>query len=156
MRLIRSLWLRRAVAAVLAVGVAVPMVPTADAADERLASFRGMLDDADAFQTALDAARGADAPLAAFALAYAEASEDSLTAAAVARLLTADTMSGVLPPAPDRAVAGPETAPTTSSWPAVALARRALSTPDGTASAPCRAASRGADWAPRCARPRGP
>ena len=111
MRPFRSLLLRRLVATALVAAVSVSLAPLASAQSGRLATLRGMLDDARAFEAGLEAARHAgSAPLLAFAHAYAAESQDGTTAAAVAQLLGANALRGVLPPAPDRASPAPEAA----------------------------------------------
>ena len=109
MRPFRSLLLRRLVATALVAAVGASLAPAAAAQSGRLATLRGVLDDAQAFEAGLDAARQAEsAPLAAFAEAYAAESEDGTTAAAIVQLLGADALTGVLPPAPDRASPAPD------------------------------------------------
>ncbi len=111
MRPFRSTLLLRAVALAVMAGVGVSMVPAASAESGRLATLRGVLDDTQAFDAALQAARAAEsAPLAAFAHAYAAEADDGTTAAAIAQLLGAESFSGVLPPAPDRAAPTPTAA----------------------------------------------
>ncbi len=116
MRPFRSLLLRRLVATALVAAVGVSLAPAASAQSGRLATLRGVLNDAQAFEAGMDAARRAEsAPLLAFAHAYAAESQDGTTAAAVAQLLGADALRGVLPPAPDRASPAPEAATTGAS-----------------------------------------
>lgn len=106
MRLFRSPLLLRLVATVLVAGVASTLAPSAVARDARSVSLRVLLDDADAFETALDAAwnaaPGEDA-VAVFASVYAEAVGDGLTAEAVYDLLDGQALGLVAPPAPDDA-----------------------------------------------------
>lgn len=109
MRLFRSVLLLRVVALALVVGVGVSLVPVAAAESGRLVILRGVLEDTRAFEAGLEAARSAEsAPLAAFAHAYAAESDDGTTAAAIVQLLGAETLTGVLPPAPHRATSAPE------------------------------------------------
>lgn len=116
MRPFRSILLRRLVASALALAIGVSLAPVAAAQSGRLATLRGVLEDAHAFEAALDAARTAEsAPLVAFAQAYAAESDDGTTVDAIVQLLGADALSGVLPPAPDRATPAPEAATSAAS-----------------------------------------
>ena len=122
MRPFRSLLLRRLVATALVAAVGVSLAPAAAAQSGRLATLRGVLNDARAFEAGLEAARQADvAPLVAFAHAYAAQSQDGTTAAAVAQLIGAEALTGVVPPAPDRASPAPDGRDGLRQW----IARRA-------------------------------
>ena len=116
LRPFRSRLVCRALALVLASAFGLTAAAPAGARTARAETLRTVLDDVRAVDAAWAAAR--DAPSAdrraAFAAAYAEAAADGTTAEAVERLLSADSMSGVLPPAVERAVAqaaGPSPAP---------------------------------------------
>ena len=147
MRPFRSLLLRRVVAAVLVAAVAMPLASTAGASARRTDALQGVLDDATAFDAALRAARAAHAdPLGAFADAYEQASGGGISAEAIERLLGADSMSGVLPVAAQRAWvsaqatspagAGAATLPDPARLVPLPLASAA---PDGPAERPLRA-----------------
>lgn len=106
MRPFRSPALLRLVALLLVSGVASTLAPSAVARDARAVSLRALLDDASAFETALDAARAAPAgedPAAVFSSVYAEAVGGGLTAEAVYDLLDGETLGLVAPPVPDEA-----------------------------------------------------
>lgn len=121
MRLFRQPVILRVVAAVLAVAVGLTLAPTASA-DARAEAVRAVLDDKDAFEAALTAARASDDPVMAFAEAYAEATDGAVSAEAVARILDGASMSGLAPvPPTDRVVRAPAAGPMASAFP-VALA----------------------------------
>ncbi|MEM0961374.1 MAG: hypothetical protein AAGK21_02380 [Bacteroidota bacterium] len=96
MHLLRQPTLRRFVAALLAVAAGATVVPTAQA-DARTTAVRSVLDDDEAFESALAAARSSDDPIAAFAEAYSEAVDEAVSAEAIARLIGAASFSGVAP-----------------------------------------------------------
>ncbi|WP_412067676.1 hypothetical protein [Rubrivirga sp. IMCC43871] len=111
MRPLRSALLRRLVVAALAVALGLPLAPSA-AASPALA----VLDDSEAFDRALAAAKAAEPgtdPVAVFAQVYADA-VDGVSAEAVAHLLGAPSLSGVVPVAPSEALAKAQPAPSPS------------------------------------------
>lgn len=106
MHLLRLDALRRFLAATLVVALGLSVVPTASAYGAT-PSLSSMLDDAEAFETALAAAHAAapgDDPLAVFAETYA-ASVDGVSADALAHLLGRSSLTGILPPVHDDALA---------------------------------------------------
>lgn len=108
---------RRLVAAILVAALGLPLVP-AVGAQGGAPSLVVVLDDAEAFDQALAAARaaapGAD-PLVVFAEAYAAAVGD-VSVEALVHLLGQSSMSGVLPPVHDEAfVASKLAAPASTS-----------------------------------------
>ncbi|WP_412063211.1 hypothetical protein [Rubrivirga sp. IMCC45206] len=111
MRPLRSALLRRLVVAALAVALGLPLAPSA-AASPALA----VLDDSEAFDRALAAARAAEPgtdPVDVFAQVYADA-VDGVSAEAVAHLLGAPSLSGVAPVTPAEALAKAQPAPSPS------------------------------------------
>ena len=95
---------RRLVAAILVAALGLPLVP-AVGAQGGAPSLVVVLDDADAFDQALVAARAAEPgadPLVVFAEAYAAAVGD-VSVEALVHMLGQSSMSGVLPPAHDEA-----------------------------------------------------
>lgn len=110
-RPLRSVLLRRLVVAALAVALGLPLAPSASASPAL-----AVLDDSEAFERALAAARAAEPgtdPLDVFAQVYADA-VDGVTAEAVAHLLGAPSLSGVPPVAPTEALAKAQPAPSPS------------------------------------------
>ena len=106
MRLYRLDIVRRLVAVLLVAALGLPLVP-AVGAQGGTPSLSAVLDDAEAFEAALTAARAADVgsdPLQVFAETYAAAVGDASVEALV-QLLGQSSLSGVLPPAHDEAVA---------------------------------------------------
>lgn len=114
---------RRLVAAFLVAALGATLVP-AVGAQGATPTLDAVLDDAEAFEAALEAARDADAGsdrLAVFAEAYAAAVGD-VSAEALAHLLGQSSLSGVLPPVHDEAVAAAKVAGPTASSAAAPLA----------------------------------
>lgn len=106
MRTFRSPALLRLATALAVVGVASTLAPSAVARDARAVSLRVLLDDAEAFAVALDAARaasGEEDPVRVFAEAYAEAVGQGLTADTVYDLLDGEALGLTAPAAPDEA-----------------------------------------------------
>ena len=107
MRPFRSRFVCRVLALALAGALGLTSAAPAVARATGSQSLRAVLDDGQAIDAALAAAR--DVPpadrRAAFAEVYAHAADDGTTAESVERLLGADSMSGVLPVAVERAVA---------------------------------------------------
>lgn len=123
MRTFRLDSLRRLVAAILVAALGATLVPVVGAQGGTPTLDR-VLDDAEAFEAALEAARDADAgsdPLVVFAEAYAAAVGD-VSAEALAHLLGQSSLSGVLPPVHDEAVAAAKVAGPTGSSAAAPLA----------------------------------
>ncbi len=117
----RLAFVRRLVAAILVASLGLPLVP-AVGAQGGAPSLVVVLDDAEAFEQALAAARAAapgSAPLAVFAETYADAVGD-VSVEALVQMLGQSSLSGVLPPAHDEAVASSKLA-TPASASAVAL-----------------------------------
>ena len=118
MRLLRLDTLRRLVAATLVAALWLPLVPAAGA-QGGAPSLSAVLDDAEAFEEALAAAHAADSgadPLVVFAEAYAAAVGD-VSVEALVHLLGQSSLSGILPPAHNEAVAASKAAgpPATSA-----------------------------------------
>ena len=104
MRPLRHPLVLRVLALVLLAGTGAAWVPTAEARDARTDALRSLLDDADAFDTALRAAEGADGDAAeAFAAAYAETAGHAVSAEAVRQILRGQGVGSVAPVLPDRA-----------------------------------------------------
>ncbi|WP_420453951.1 hypothetical protein [Rubrivirga sp.] len=121
MRTLRLDTVRRLVAATLVAALGTSLVP-AVGAQAGPPSLSAVLDDAQAFEAALEAAHAADDgadPLVVFAEAYAAAVGD-VSAEALAHLLGQSSLSGVLPPAHDEALATSKVTTLTASA-AVAL-----------------------------------
>lgn len=105
-RLYRLDNLRRLVATLLVAAMGLPLVPVVGA-QGGTSSLTAVLDDAEAFEVALSAARAADAgvdPLLVFAETYA-AEVGDVSVEALVHLLGQSSLSGVLPPAHDEAIA---------------------------------------------------
>ena len=139
MRTLRLDPVRRLVAAILVAALGTSLVP-ALSAQAGPPSLSAVLDDAEAFDAALDAAHAADDgadPLVVFAEAYAAAVGD-VSAEALAHLLGQSSLSGVLPPAHDEALA------TAKVVTLVASAAVALDAPS-TAPSPARSLAAGPD-----------
>lgn len=106
MHLLRLDTLRRLVAATLVAALGLSLVPAAGAHGGP-PSLSAMLDDAEAFESALAAARAAEPgadPISVFAETYA-AAVDGVSAEVLANLLGRASLSGILPPAHDEALA---------------------------------------------------
>lgn len=106
MRPFRSPALFRLVAVLLVGGVGATLAPSAVARDARAVSLRALLDDAEAFETALAASRAPEAaadPVGAFADAYVEAAGGGLTAEFVRDLLDGRSFGLVAPVVPEAA-----------------------------------------------------
>ena len=130
--------LRRLVAATLVAALGLPLVPVVGAQGGG-PSLSVVLNDAEAFEQALAAAHAAvpgDDPLLVFAEAYAAAVGD-VSVEALVHLLGQSSMSGVLPPAHDEAVAASKTAGPPATSAAALVAAVAVAVP----AAPVGAAS---------------
>ena len=125
LRLLRRPAAVRLLSALVAVGVALTLAPTA-VAGGRVDAVRAVLDDAGAFEAALEAAHQSDDPVATFAQAYADATDGAVTVEAVVRLLGSASMTGVSPVPTDEARARAAVAgPAPSASPATAFSRPA-------------------------------
>lgn len=118
MHLLRLDTLRRLIAATLVAALGLSLVPAAGAHGGP-PSLSAMLDDVDAFESALAAARAAEPgadPISVFAETYA-AAVDGVSADVLAHLLGRASLSGILPPAHDEALATAkvQVPPTTSA-----------------------------------------
>ncbi len=105
MRPLRLAPVRRLVAAILVAALGAGLVPAVGA--QATPSLSAVLDDAEAFDAALVAAHAADAgadPLVVFAEVYAAAVGD-VSAEALAHMLGQSSLTGVVPPAHDEALA---------------------------------------------------
>ncbi len=106
MRPFRSRLLLRTVAALLVAGVGTTLAPAAVARDAREDALRSLLNDEEAFEAALDAARrtaeGAD-PRAVFVDAYVAATDGQVAAEVVEYLLDGESLGLVAPALPDDA-----------------------------------------------------
>ena len=121
MRPLRHPLVLRALALVLLAGTGAACVPTAEARDARADALRSFLDDADAVEHALRAARASEGDAAAaFADAYAEAAGEAVSAEAVRQLLRGQGVGSVAPVLPDHSfVPAPPAGPLVSASAAV-------------------------------------
>ncbi len=124
MRPFRSQLLLRIVATFVVVGVGLTLAPAAVARDAREDALRSLLNDVEAFEMALDAARHAqDAdPRAVFVEAYVAATDGEVAVETIEHLLAGASLGLVAPVLPDEAfVPTPPAAPTPPSGSAAVL-----------------------------------
>ena len=153
MRLLRHPLVLRALALALLVGTGAAWAPAASAQGARADALRSLLDDAEAFESALRASRsaGGGEALDVFAEVYAEAAGDAVSPEAVRQLLGGPGVGAVAPVLPDLAFVPAPAATAPGGHPAPGVLGESPAAPESAgavapAPSPAAAAAGGAAW----------